>query len=153
MRFPSSKLKRRPSSPSAKTLAGSRALSDAGLLPYREFGCLRLAQFISADQPLQHPIVSLENWEFMGGSWHGHAAGFSESLFHQDRPNELGSLALDAETLPSFTFSAALAAVGLPVAAGFSAASIEAVFGRPRKTLVLAADRVTYEYSLGASEP
>jgi hypothetical protein len=122
------------------------------LLPYREFSSLTLGQFLSDGRSLPHPIVLLEDWQFMGGSWLGHACGFSEFLYHHDRPHELGSLALDAETLPPSVFSAALAAIRLPVRAGMSSAFVESILGKPRRTHAFAPDRVSYEYSLGDSE-
>lgn len=122
------------------------------LLPYRSFSVLELGRFLRSDLPLREPIVSLEAWEFMGGTWHGHASGFSEFLYHDRCPDELGSLALDASALPSEVFSAALATLRLPLYAGMDSAAIHLALGKPLKTLEFVQDRVSFEYSLGEPE-
>ena len=52
------------------------------MLPYHEFGRLRLASFLP-EADLAHVD---SGWEFQGYLWHGEALGFSEWLRLDDDP-------------------------------------------------------------------
>jgi|GEM_PF-989183 len=127
-------------------------MSQLQLLPYKEFAILSLDQFLVEEPALQRDIAQLENWEFMGGIWHGQAIGFSEFLSLKTWPQELGSIAVDMLALSSRVVSSIFAVLRLAVTAGMSVSSIESSFGTPRKKLSFVADRFTYEYVLGDTE-
>lgn len=119
------------------------------LVPYSKFAKLRLEHFFPEGSPLLEELTLLENWEYLGGVWEGHAIGFSEFLYLESLPHELGSLALSAEELPPDVISAALSELGLPVASGMTVSDLEAICGKPDKKYHFTDDRVTYEYLLG----
>jgi len=71
----------------------------------------------------------------MGGLWTGEAIGFTEFL----------------SDLPEKVSNAMLKALGLPLERGMSSQAVQAAIGEPENVQSFAADRLTYEYSLGGS--
>ena len=65
------------------------------MIPYNDFGRLRLATFL-ADADL----APLKGWEFQDHMWLGEALGFSEWLRLEDDPDVLRSLAIDFSGFP-----------------------------------------------------
>lgn len=121
------------------------------LISYQQFAGLRLQDFLLHEPDLQEGVRVLEDWEFMGGLWKGEAIGFSEFLRHCARPGELGSISVHLSDLPEKVSNAMLKTLGLPLERGMSGEAVLAAIGRPENVQSLAADRLTYEYSLGGS--
>ena len=117
------------------------------VIGYERFGHLRLRQFLPAKA-----ITRLEDWEFLGRTWLGEAAGFSEWLRLADDPDVLRSLALDFNTFPARAATRVLGAVGLDLRKGMRVADLENELGRPRKTLRFVPDRRTYEFLTAGRE-
>ena len=127
-------------------------MAQPQLLSYQEFSDLRLSQFLPDDE-LQREVVPLTNWAFMGGTWKGHAIGFTEFLCLETPPSGLGSIAIDAQGLPKQVVSAILAKLRLPISLGMSAETLESIVGEPSRKHSFVSDRVSYEYTIGSSEP
>jgi hypothetical protein len=121
------------------------------LISYQQFGRLQLQDFLLREPELQEGVRVLEDWEFMGGLWTGEAIGFTEFLRHSARPGELGCVSLHVSDLPETVSNAMLKALGLPLERGMSSQAVQAAIGEPENVQSFAADRLTYEYSLGGS--
>ena len=111
------------------------------MIPYDEFGCLRLAAFLpDAD------LAQLEMWEFQNHEWLGEALGFSEWLRLQDDPEVLRSLAIAFSEFPAPTAESVLRTIQLPVRAGMSLRELDSLLGPRIAEYRFVPDRVTCEY-------
>lgn len=117
------------------------------LVPYAEFGSLRLAHFVDLDR-----LVDLEGWEYLDHIWVGEAVGFSEWLRLASAPEVLGSLAVDLVELPPSAVGQILGKLRLPLRAGMTIHEVSAVLGEPRASLMFTPDRETFEYLVGAED-
>ena len=118
------------------------------MITHQAFKKLRLNQFFP-----DIAVVALENWEFMDQLWVGEAIGFSEWLCFEERPTELGLLALDLNGLPDAGCRAVLQALDLPLAKGMSIAEIETVLGQADRTNQFVPDRKSYDFLVTNGEP
>jgi hypothetical protein len=118
------------------------------MIPYTEFGKLRLSQFLPAVQ-----VAELDNWEFEGHLWIGEASGFSEWLRLQSDPLVLRSLAIDFMDFPAEVAAKVLAMIDLPVRPGMTVEQTDALFGEHNRTFRFTADRATYCYRTRDAEP
>jgi hypothetical protein len=116
-------------------------LSETAMIPYSEFGVLRLSQFRPDAE-----ISELEDWEYEDRDWVGEAVGFSEWLRPADTPEVLGSLSLDFGEFPRPDADRVLTAIGLPVRPGMGFEDLRAVLGEPVETLRFGPSKVTYEF-------
>ncbi len=111
------------------------------MIPHREFGRLRLSEFLPhADS------TELENWEYLERVWVGEALGFSEWLRLESDPKVLRVLALDLSQFPQKAATAVLDRIGLPVREGMTGAQLRKLFGAHVREHKFVADRVTREY-------
>lgn len=111
------------------------------MIPYDDFGCLRLAGFLpNAD------LAHLEGWEFQDHVWLGEAVGFSEWLRLEDDPEVLRSLAIDFSEFPPEVADLVLQTIALPVRAGMSLRDLDDLLGPRVAEYRFVADRVTCEY-------
>ena len=117
------------------------------MLTHSEFEKLRFAQFIDASQ-----IAELEDWEFLDREWVGEAIGFTEWLRPQSSPNQLGSIALDLEALPTEVTEACLSCIGLRLRRHMTFGELVSLFGEPLRTLSFVEDRATHEFRVGAPD-
>lgn len=127
-------------------------MNNRSLIPYKAFAGLRLRQFV-VGSPLEKEIQPRADWEFMGGLWQGEAISFSEFLCLESRPEELGSVSLNAEELPVEVVTSVLAKLQLPVKVGMRKEEVESILGQPDDQFNFVEDRVSYEYVLGTPEP
>ena len=122
------------------------------LIPYSRFGRLRLADFA----PSGAAVVEFDDWEFMDDRWVGEAVGtFTEFLRLEEEPAVVRAVALDLAELPPAVAGAVLGAIGLPLAPGMGAATIEARLGPAASVerAPTAPDRQTLNFTCGAAEP
>lgn len=85
------------------------------LLPHKEFGKLRLHQFVAADD-----IRALDNWKEMDEEWTGEAVGFTEMLRPTHRPDVVRLVGLDLEELTAEIQRDLWSALKLPLQRGMS---------------------------------
>jgi hypothetical protein len=111
------------------------------MIPYHDFGRLRLAAFVpDAD------LAQLEGWEFQNHVWLGEALGFSEWLRLEDDADVLRSLAIDFSEFPARAADAVLQAIQLPVRAGMSLEDLDRLLGPRIAEHRFVADRVSCDY-------
>jgi hypothetical protein len=111
------------------------------MISHARFGKLRLADFRPDAE-----IVQLENWEFMDRIWVGEAVGFSEWLRLENKPEVLGSLAIDFSEFPAKAAEEVVRAIDLPVRAGMKADRLRALLGKPVDEYRGVKDRVSYDF-------
>ena len=120
------------------------------LIPHREFGCLRLADFA----PSVADVVEVRDWEFMEDRWVGEALGaFTEFLRLEEDPDIVRAVSLDFAELSSKLAAAILAALRLPLRPGMALADLEARLGPSVRSEAFVPDRGTYEFRCGTAEP
>jgi len=85
----------------------------------------------------------------MGGLWIGEAIGFTEFLRLSEKPDELGSLAVDLNALREQTAYAIFEALNLPLNAHATLTEVESVLGKPHGSEVFVKDRMTYSFKVG----
>ena len=115
------------------------------LLPYDEFGRLRLAQFVT--DPSE--IVELEDWEYADCLWVGEAIGFTEWLRYEDETDVLGCISLDLEALPTEIGQNILRRLNLPLIKGMNYERVVALLGEPRNVLIFVNSQKTFEFDIG----
>ena len=118
------------------------------ILPYSEFATIKLSHFVKSSK-----IYQLDNWEFMGGIWIGEAVGFTEFLRLESSTDELGSLAIDLDDLPTDTIQAIFATLNLPLKPHATYAEVEEVLEKYESTNIFVEDRVVYNYTIGCRWP
>lgn len=111
------------------------------MISHARFGALRLSQFLPDAE-----IAELENWEFIDHHWIGEAIGFSEWLRLKNKPQTLGSLAIDFSDFPAEAASEVLRTINLPVRAGMKFDELHEMLGEPVKEHCFVKDRVSYEF-------
>jgi hypothetical protein len=111
------------------------------MIPYDDFGRLRLADFLPGAD-----LAQLEGWEFLDHMWLGEALGFSEWLRLEDDPDVLRSLAINFSEFPPRAGEAVLQAVQLPVRAGMSLRELDGLLGPRIGEHRFVADRVSCDY-------
>lgn len=110
------------------------------LVPHKQFGEIRLHQFLAADD-----IRELDNWEVMDEDWVGEAVGFTEVLRPARKPDVVRLVALDLDELTAETQCDLWSALQLPLRRGMSLVQLTAILGEPVKTFRFAGaqDRLT----------
>src|SRR5262245_55435204 len=111
------------------------------MIPYEQFGKLRLKQFLPSRR-----LAQLTNWEFMDRIWVGDALGFSEWLRLEDSPDATRSLAIDFTEFPRKASDKALATIGLPVRPGMNLQELRGLLGEPVREYRFTDDRLSYEF-------
>lgn len=111
------------------------------MISHDRFCKLRLAQFRPDAE-----IAELDNWEFMDHMWVGEAVGFSEWLRLEDKPDKLGSLAIDFSEFPEQAAAEVLGAIELAVRGGMKLDDLRNLLGKPVKEHCFVKDRVSYEF-------
>lgn len=114
------------------------------MLSHRQFGKLRLSQFVP-----EKDLTPLDNWEYMGRLCVGEAIGFSEWLRFKRSDNVLRSLALDFSELSRKVVTAVLERLGLPLRPGMSIEQIKLALGEPKSTEAFVKNRKTFDFVCG----
>lgn len=118
------------------------------LIPYEQFGRLRLKQFV----PVGTEVLEADGYEWMGGFWINEGIGFTSMSRHEDTPHETGGLEVAFSELPESAASAIFNAIHLPLHRGMSLKEIQSVLGEPEETHVFVADRKTYDFTVGSRQ-
>jgi hypothetical protein len=119
------------------------------LISYSSLAPLRLRQFI----PSERRIVEHGGFEWMGGLWIYEGIAFTWFGRLEGAPEITAGLELNFEELEQSTLQRILAAVELPVTSGMNSSELESVLGQRYVTQIFAADRQTYVFRLGDSDP
>jgi hypothetical protein len=119
------------------------------LIPYEQFGRLRLKQFVPPDAE----IIEDEGYEWMGGFWINEGIGFTSMSRHEDTPTETGGLEVDFSELPEGAASAIFGAIHLPFRRGMTLEEVHSILGESEHTHVFVADRKTYDFTVGSRYP
>jgi hypothetical protein len=118
------------------------------LLTYREFGRMRLGQFV----PPGTKIVEQSYFEWMGGLWLSEGIGFTWFGRLMTQPDQTAGLQVFFEELDETTLSRILRFLRLPLQPGMNVESLRNLFGWPTITDVFASDRKTYNFRVGGGE-
>jgi hypothetical protein len=118
-----------------------------GLISHKEFGKLRLNQFLESDQ-----IESRDNWQFMEDLWFGEAHVFTEFLRLYKTPFKTKSIAISLDTLEETVYEDILFELGLPLVKGMNFAEMSNHLPIPISVFDRVQDRISYEYIIGEEE-
>ena len=115
------------------------------VLPYSEFGRLRLASFV----PPGTEIVEQSNFEWMGGRWLHEGIGFTWFGRLMAQADQTAGLEIFFEELDEASISGILRILRLPIDPGMKREALHDLFGWPNTTNVFAPDRKTYNFRVG----
>jgi len=119
------------------------------LIPYSEFGRLRLRQFCGDDVKESESA----DWEWMGGYWYCDGIGFTWFGRLNDMPKETGGLEVDLSALPEDVSCRVFSSLSLPLRAGMTLDVITGMLGEPFETFTFVDDRKTHEFRVGLRHP
>lgn len=111
------------------------------LISYKEFGKLRLQQFLPKTE-----ITKVWNLEFMDKLWLGETYGFTEFLRPLSSPFKTKSISISFEDLPEETWKGIQEKLNLPFGRNSSLEEIERHLGKPVKFERYTEDRLSYEF-------
>jgi len=115
------------------------------LLPYSEFGRMRLGSFV----PLGTEIVEQSYFEWMQGLWLHEGIGFTWFGRLMEQPEETAGLEVLFEELDGVSIDRILKFMHLPITPGMQFEQLRDLFGWPSTTNVFASDRKTYNFRVG----
>jgi hypothetical protein len=117
------------------------------LISHKEFGKLRLNQFLESNQ-----IESRDNWQFMEDLWFGEAHVFTEFLRLYKSPFKTKSIAISLDTLEETVYEDILFELGLPLKKGMGLDEISNHLPAPIGVFDRVQDRISYKYIIGEEE-
>jgi len=122
------------------------------LIPYKQFGKLRLKQFAPPAEILEAPDCECE---WMGGYWKSESIAQTQTHMerHEDTPKETGGLEVDFSDTPESAALAILDAIRLPLRHGMTLREVRSVLGVPETVDVFVADRKSYNFTIGTQYP
>lgn len=129
-------------------------MSDV-LLPYEDFGRLRLATLVHDLGWPEVEIADLQNWQYLGRRWIGEGIGaFTDFLRPEEQPDRLGAITLELEQLPEAFQKRLLAKLRLPIARGMDLSMLSAALSRRTyRVHRFVTDRITLEFLVRDRSP
>lgn len=120
------------------------------LISYSEFAKLRMKQLA----PAGAEIFETDGWEWMGGFWVNEGIrGFTSLSRHEDTPEEAGGLEIDFRDLSPSDVVTIFDRIHLPLRPGMKLEEVLSVLGEPEQIHTFAADRKTYDFTVGLRYP
>jgi hypothetical protein len=124
-------------------------VTDMNPLPYSEFGCLRLNDFLIGEMAVDR----LADWEYLNRRWVGERVGhFTTFLRLESDPEVLSALTLDLSAQPQKVWNSILDKVGVPLRGGMSESTVQQTAGSHGKRLPKVGHRTTLEFVIGSDE-
>ncbi|MEO7297060.1 MAG: hypothetical protein ABI042_00640 [Verrucomicrobiota bacterium] len=120
------------------------------LIPYKEFGKLRLKPFLAKDAD----VDEMEDTEWMGGVWISEMVGITAFRRLETTPNEMGGLEIVFSEISEKETLAILNAIRLPLRPDMTLEEVRLVLGEPEKIEVLrTVEWKNYEFTIGSQYP